>query len=131
MNDSRPEAILQEVFGLPGPLPAAHIGSWPTAVERLPRLSEQLGAEIWIKRDDASAPLYGGNKVRKLELLLGEAQAGSSRSLVTIGGLGSHQVVATAVYGRELGLDTQAIVFPQAVTAFVRHNLRLASAAGV
>jgi 1-aminocyclopropane-1-carboxylate deaminase/D-cysteine desulfhydrase-like pyridoxal-dependent ACC family enzyme len=90
-----------------------------------------LGAELWIKRDDTCARPYGGNKARKLELLLGQAQADSSRSLVTIGGLGSHQIVATAIYGRQLGFRTHAVVYPQPVTAAVHHNLRLASAAGV
>ena len=108
---------MQEVFGLPRSLPAVPIGSWPTAVEYLPRLSKQLVQRVWTKRDDVSAPLYGGNKVRKLELLLGEALAGNARSLVTIGGLGSHQIVATAIHGRQLGFNTQAIVFPQPVTA--------------
>ncbi len=130
-KDVQPAAVLRQGLGLPKPLPAVALGSWPTPVEPLTHLTEALGAEVWIKRDELSATLYGGNKIRKLELLFGEAQTRGSRSVVTIGGIGSHQVLATAIYGRQLGLHTHAVVFPQPVTADVRRNIHLASALGV
>ncbi|HXI04708.1 MAG TPA: D-cysteine desulfhydrase family protein, partial [Bradyrhizobium sp.] len=48
-------------------------------------------AALWIKRDDQSSSLYGGNKVRKLELLLGAARDAGKTRILTLGAAGSHQ----------------------------------------
>jgi 1-aminocyclopropane-1-carboxylate deaminase len=46
------------------------LGFWPSPIHPLPRLSKELGIEVWAKRDDVSSGLaFGGNKVRKLEWL--------------------------------------------------------------
>ena len=45
----------------------------PTPLEYLPRLSDYLGREIFIKRDDVTPLAMGGNKLRKLEFLAAEA----------------------------------------------------------
>jgi len=111
-------------------LPWCSLGLWPTPVMRLPALSRRVGRELWVKRDDLSGASYGGNKVRKLEHLLGQARAGS-RSVVTVGGVGSSHVVATGLYGRQLGLDVSAVVVPQPVTTAVRANAELARRLGV
>jgi D-cysteine desulfhydrase len=71
---------------------------------RFERLSERLGVELWVKRDDASGGVEAGNKVRKLELLLGEARARGADTLVTCGGLQSNHARATAVIAASLGL---------------------------
>ena len=53
-------------------IPLAHL---PTPVHPLPRLSAELGGpQLWIKRDDLTGLAFGGNKTRKLEFLLAEAQ---------------------------------------------------------
>jgi 1-aminocyclopropane-1-carboxylate deaminase/D-cysteine desulfhydrase-like pyridoxal-dependent ACC family enzyme len=122
---------LQRFLSLPQPLKAVSLGTWPSPVAPLQRLGEALGASIWIKRDDGSASPYGGNKVRKLELLLGEAEARGCKSLITVGGVGSHQIIATAIYGQRLGLSTYAAVYPQPITPAARENLQLSSALGV
>ena len=50
------------------------LGTWPTPVERAPRLAARLGlAELWFKRDDLSGLGGGGNKVRKLEYTCAQA----------------------------------------------------------
>ena len=96
----------------------------PTAVERLERLSARLGrGELWIKRDDLTHPEYGGNKPRKLAWLLAAAEARGRRSLVTVGAIGSHHAVATALFGRRAGLRVCALLTPQPVTPGVRENL--------
>ncbi len=112
-------------------LPWQELGVWPTPVRRLARLGEHAGCELWLKQDDLSHPLYGGNKVRKLEPLLGEARARGCRSLVTVGGLGSNHVLACAVHGRALGLTTHAVVVPQPTTPEVRRNVELLAGLGV
>src|SRR5262245_61649799 len=88
-------------------LPWLPLGRFPTAVARLDGLLPP-SVELWIKRDDESGVAYGGNKVRKLEFLLGEARARGARRLVTLGAIGSHHVLATAIYGKQAGFAVDA-----------------------
>ncbi len=104
------------------------LGRYPTPVTPMPELARALGCgegegEVWVKRDDRSSELYGGNKVRKLEFVLAEALRLGHRRVWTMGGYGSHQVLANSLYARELGLDCAAVVFPQPVTDHVRQVL--------
>ena len=123
-------ALLRRFPELEGRIPHLLLGEWPTPVQRL-ALGARLGADLWVKRDDLSAPVYGGNKVRKLEHLLADAMRERAGSLITMGGIGSNHVVATALYGRQLGLPTVAVVAPQPVTPFVRRVLELVRALDV
>jgi D-cysteine desulfhydrase len=66
--------------------------------------------ELWIKRDDLDARRLGGNKVRALEFLLGGLE--SWASVVTVGGIGSTHVLATAVHAASLGVETRAWRWP-------------------
>ncbi len=103
------------------------LGHYPTPVTPMPELARALGggeAEIWVKRDDQSADLYGGNKVRKLEFVLAEALRRGHRRVWTMGGTGSHQVLANSLYARAVGLDCAAVVFPQPMTEHVGQVLR-------
>ncbi|TNE86271.1 MAG: D-cysteine desulfhydrase family protein [Deltaproteobacteria bacterium] len=77
----------------------------PTPLEPAPRLSEWVGAEVWVKRDDLTGLGISGNKVRKLEYLLADAQAQGADGVATCGGLQSNHCRATAVAARRLGLD--------------------------
>jgi 1-aminocyclopropane-1-carboxylate deaminase/D-cysteine desulfhydrase-like pyridoxal-dependent ACC family enzyme len=86
---------------------------------------------LWIKRDDRIAEPYGGNKVRKLERLLDQARAEGKSRLLTLGAAGSHQVVATAIYGRAQGFEVDAVLVPQPGTAHARTNLRVALGHGL
>ena len=75
----------------------------PSPIQRLDRLSKHLGgATVWAKREDCNSGLaFGGNKVRKLEYLLAEAQAQGADTLVSIGGVQSNhtrQVAAVAAH---------------------------------
>ena len=55
-------------------LPYVSLGEFPTPVQKLDQLGKQLGLDnLFVKRDDLSGKVYGGNKVRKLEFILGEA----------------------------------------------------------
>ncbi len=76
----------------------------PTPVHLLPRLSEHVGSEIWVKRDDLTGLGLSGNKIRKLEFLIAEANALGADTLITTGGLQSNHCRATAVAARRLGL---------------------------
>lgn len=111
-------------------LPRLALGQWPTPVTQLEHLGKHVDRGLWVKRDDLSSPLYGGNKVRKLELLLADAQRRESRSLIAVGGIGSNQVLATTIFGRSVGLTTKAIVFPQPMTQHAMRNAAFARANG-
>jgi len=93
------------------------IGDWPTPVGPL-EIPGRKGDDLWIKRDDLSSRVYGGNKVRKLEYLL----AGSAAPVVTFGGSGSHHVLATALHGAQVGRECVAFVVKQPAT---RHSMRM------
>ncbi|MFQ6672986.1 MAG: 1-aminocyclopropane-1-carboxylate deaminase/D-cysteine desulfhydrase [Candidatus Tectimicrobiota bacterium] len=92
---------------LPPRLPLART---PTPIERLPRLSDRLGVELFVKRDDLTGFLTSGNKVRKLEFLVAEAQAAGCDTLVTCGALQSNHARATAVVARRLGMESVLVL---------------------
>jgi 1-aminocyclopropane-1-carboxylate deaminase/D-cysteine desulfhydrase-like pyridoxal-dependent ACC family enzyme len=102
-------------------LPRLQRSNLPTALEPLP--AQVAGADAWIKRDDRTAAPYGGNKVRKLELILADARRRGARRLVTAGAFGSHHCLATALYGRRAGFDVTCYLFPQPLTPHVRDVL--------
>ena len=106
-------------------LPGAGIATLPTPVDQLSELAEVLGvARLMVKRDDLTSPVYGGNKVRKLELLLGEALAEGRKAVITYGAYGSNHALATAVHARALGLEPHAVLSPQAPGPFAAATLR-------
>jgi D-cysteine desulfhydrase len=76
----------------------------PTPILPLPRLSERLGVELFLKRDDLTGLLESGNKVRKLEYLVGEALAQGADTLITCGRLQSNCCRAVAAVAARLGL---------------------------
>ncbi len=83
----------------------------PTPLEHLPNLSRHLGGpEIWIKRDDCTVVATGGNKVRKLEWLAGEAMAQGADHIVTQGAVQSNHVRQTAAVARKLGMKCTALL---------------------
>jgi 1-aminocyclopropane-1-carboxylate deaminase/D-cysteine desulfhydrase-like pyridoxal-dependent ACC family enzyme len=104
-------------------LPRIPLTQVPTPVEHVPALSAP-GSALWVKRDDLTHHVYGGNKVRKLEYLLAEARAQGGRRLVTIGTVGSHHVLATAYFGAQAGFEVEAVLVPQPRTEHVIEVLR-------
>ncbi len=78
-------------------LPRLSFAHLPTVVEPMPRLSAHLGgAHLWVKRDDQTGIAFGGNKTRKLEFLLAEAQSHGARTLITWGAAQSNHCRQTA-----------------------------------
>src|SRR5438128_10202033 len=71
---------------------------------KLERLSARLGVELWVKRDDLTGLLESGNKVRKLEFLIGEALAQGADTLITCGTLQSNCCRTVAAVSARLGL---------------------------
>lgn len=117
--------------GLARALPFRTLATVPTPVERASAIAGWLGRDdVWAKRDDLASPLYGGNKVRRYEFVLAEAEARGARRLVTAGGVASTQVMATAIFGRALGLAVRAVLFDQPVTRFAKEALLVDADAG-
>lgn len=127
----RSSPLLDRFPGLRGKLPWMPLGTLPTPVEPWPwPTASPEGRHLFVKRDDLTSPLYGGNKTRKLEHLLARAKLEGRRSLVTLGGLGSNQGLATALFGARLGLAVDLCLFDQPVTDSVRDTLLAAAATG-
>ena len=83
----------------------------PTPLELLPNLTKALGGpQIWMKRDDLTGMGLGGNKVRKLEFLAGEAVAQGADHLVTQGAVQSNHVRQTAAVAMKLGMRCTAVL---------------------
>ena len=79
-------------------LPWVSLGEWPTPVQHARGLGETHGLpSFYIKRDDLSSRIYGGNKVRKLEFSLADALRRGYNRVMTMGAAGSNHVLATAM----------------------------------
>jgi L-cysteate sulfo-lyase len=87
-------------------LPRAKLAHLPTPIEELNRFSNALGGpRIFIKRDDCTGLATGGNKTRKLEYIIGDAQKRSADTLVTEGGLQSNHCRQTVAAASRTGMD--------------------------
>lgn len=82
----------------------------PTPLEYLPRLSDHLGREIFIKRDDTTPLAMGGNKLRKLEFLAADALREGADTLITAYAIQSNHVRQTAAVAAKLGLHCVALL---------------------
>lgn len=76
-----------------------------------------------VKHDEASGPLYGGNKVRKLEFLLQRATDQSAQRIATYGATGSNHALATAIYARRAGFDCTCLLSQQVVKPGIAKTL--------
>jgi len=88
----------------PLPIPRVELAQVPTPLVKLGRLSQQIGVELWVKRDDLTGLLESGNKTRKLEFLVGEALAQGADTLITCGTLQSNCCRTVAAVAARLGL---------------------------
>lgn len=91
-------------------LPRILLTSLPTPLEPLPRLADGLGVNLWIKRDDLTGLALGGNKVRKLEFLLGHAASERCDAVITTGGSQSNHARLTAAACCKLGLRCHLVL---------------------
>lgn len=109
--------------------PAIRIADLPTPVSR--RTVEVGGRRVTIaiKHDERCAPLYGGNKVRKLEFLLARARTRGTTRVATYGAAGSNHALATAVYSASLGFECTCLLSHQppkpAIALKLRKHLEL------
>jgi 1-aminocyclopropane-1-carboxylate deaminase len=90
--------------------PRRQLAFWPSPIHPLPRLSADLGVEVWAKRDDiASGLAFGGNKIRKLEWLAADALAQGCDTLVSIGNIQSNHTRQVAAVAAVLGMKCRLV----------------------
>ncbi|HUH97149.1 MAG TPA: D-cysteine desulfhydrase family protein [Anaerolineales bacterium] len=87
-------------------IPRLRFAHLPTPIEELPRLSAALGGpRLLVKRDDQTGLAFGGNKTRKLEFLVAEAQEQGARTLISAGAIQSNHCRQTAAAAARFGLE--------------------------
>ncbi len=114
--------LFREYPELEKEIPWISLGTYPTPIRQLQRLGD---GNLWIKRDDLSSPIYGGNKIRKLEFILANAKRRNTRQVITFGGIGTNHGLATAIFCSHLDITCKLLLFWQPVTAHVQQNLLL------
>ncbi len=123
-----PVPLLHDRFpALRATLPHVALGAGPTPVRRL-RAVEAV--EAWVKEDGRYGGTYGGNKVRKLEWALPDAQRRGARTILTFGALATNHGLATALYARRLGMRTALVLVDQPLDEHVRAQLARLRASG-
>ncbi|MDH7569294.1 MAG: pyridoxal-phosphate dependent enzyme, partial [Armatimonadota bacterium] len=106
-------------------VPRLPMGRFPTPLEPAPRLGAAIGLpRLWIKRDDQTGPALGGNKARKLEYLMAEAQSQGADTVITVGAVQSNHARMTAAAAASLGMDA-VLVLSGAEPDRASGNLRL------
>lgn len=94
------------------------------------RLELPSGRPLLVQSDALRGTRYGGNKARKFEGILAEARRVGATRLVSVGAVGSHHVLATAIFAQEAGLRCRCYVVPQPDVPSTRMNVQYALAAG-
>jgi L-cysteate sulfo-lyase len=91
--------------------PRRFLAHLPTPLERLDRLTKELGGpEIWIKRDDCTGMSTGGNKTRKLEFLMAEAELQGAEMVITQGATQSNHARQTAAFAAKMGMKCHIVL---------------------
>jgi len=92
-------------------IPRVQIAHLPTPVEEMPRLAQALGGpRLLVKRDDQTGLAFGGNKTRKLEFLVAEAQAQDAKLLISAGALQSNHCRQTAAAAARFGMGCTLVL---------------------
>jgi D-cysteine desulfhydrase len=128
MADRTDSALARWFPNLGTQLPRLSFATLPSPVVRLERVGPLRA--VWVKRDDVAGTAYAGNKPRKLEFLLADAQRRGHRSVMTFGGIGTHHGLATTVCAARAGMRTHLVLVPQPLTPAVQRTLLLHHALG-
>ena len=126
------KGVPRRVWLSPGCASAALVkfGVFPTPVRELRGVAGGA-TRLWIKHDDRTSPLYGGNKMRKAERLLEDARARGAKEIITVGAVGSNHVLTMGVFAKPIGIRVAAVVVAQPETEHVLQNLRADLAQGI
>lgn len=102
-------------LGLLDPFPRVRLVQGPTPIQRLDRLEQVLGGRlrgvsVWAKRDDLMELGGGGNKLRKLEFLIGQAKDEGCDTIVAVGGVQSNFARLAAAACARTGLACELVL---------------------
>ncbi len=97
----------------------------PTPVVQREVMTPSGERRIAVKRDDISSPLYGGNKIRKLEYIFQRALDHKATRVATFGAAGSNHALATAILANDIGLDCTCFLTHQKCTPKVPYALNM------
>ena len=103
--------------------PKVALGVFPTPVQKLENISKLLHRNVYVKRDDLTGLGLGGNKVRKLEFLLADAQKQGAEIVFTTGGAQSNHAMLTAAAAGKLGMKAVLVLKKRGVTECVDNQL--------
>ena len=92
-------------------LPRVGLVAAPTPLQPAARLSAELGVDVWFKREDLTGLGLGGNKLRGLEYLIGDARSRGCDQLVTGGGAQSNWAMLAALTARRAGLSPHLVFY--------------------
>lgn len=120
-------ALAQYLPRLAARIPTVPLGTWPTPLAAV----DVDGRPIWVKDEGASNPVYGGNKIRTLEMWFGHARERGARRIWAIGAYGSNHAIATVLHAPSAGLEAGAILFPQPASEWAVENCGALIASGV
>lgn len=103
--------------------PRRFLAHLPTPLERLDRLTKELGGpEIWIKRDDCTGMSTGGNKTRKLEFLMAEAELQGAEMVITQGATQSNHARQTAAFAAKMGMQCHIVLEDRTASNNANYN---------
>jgi len=123
MSDRFKQPILIQNFPeLQQKLPWMQLGEFPTPVRKLNQLGFQ---NLWIKQDNLSSQIYGGNKIRKLEFVLADALNQNKKHVVTMGAIGTNHGLATAIFCQKLKLHCTLLLFRQPINRDIKEKILL------
>ena len=114
---------ISEVRELLNKLPKTNLGFFPTPLYKLENLSAELGIELYIKRDDfTGSNLFGGNKTRKLEYLIGKAKAGGCDHVFTYGAVQSNHAMQTVWAATKNGI--KPVIYLAAIVPIDENDIK-------
>lgn len=112
--------LLREYPQLATVLAPVALAMLPTPVAALPA----FGPHAWIKRDDITHPVYGGNKIRKLEFVVAEMRRRQADRVITLGATGTNSGIAASMVCAQEHLPCTILMFPQPDSPTVQANQR-------
>jgi D-cysteine desulfhydrase len=105
-------------------IPWIPVVNTPTPVHRMEKTGKQLKhKELWVKRDDLSHDVYGGNKPRKYEFVFADIIKKNKKRIFTQGAIGTNHGLATTIHAKRYGLETHLFLLEQEPSPTVLENL--------
>ena len=105
-------------------IPWVSVINFPTPIHRMEQTSKELNHnEIWVKRDDLTHDVYGGNKPRKYEFVFADILKKKKDTILTQGAIGTNHGLATTIHAKRFGLQTHLFLVEQEPSQTVLENL--------